>query len=152
MSADPFTVKLADPEDAKEVWRIRFHPLVVPTALGKTVDLATHLEWFSRQYFSTNDNHCFIIKDQGRVVGYCRYDITPVGSYVVSIAVDPAYQAQGLGQILFTFSLAQLKTKRPIIAQIKKENHISKKFVSRLNFIFDHTDQDTDWYRLPYVI
>lgn len=129
-------VRLAAREDAEAVLAIRNDPVtrVQSVQNQEPIPRAAHMLWFERQYFQGLGNMCFVLEIDLQVVGYCRYDLTPNEEYSVSIAVDPAYQGQGLGHELLSHSLQQLNSRRPVVGEVKSDNPASLKLFEKNGF------------------
>ena len=70
-------------------------------------------------------------------VGYVRYDFINKKNLSVSIAIKNKYKRKGFGKQILIKTLKKKKlTKFNIIAVIKKENQISKKFFLDSGFKF----------------
>ena len=120
--------------DSKAIWEIRFHPQVNQLAITKKlVDFTTHHEWFKKKYFSSSVNRCFVLKINGLVKGYCRFDDFK-DSLLVSIAIHPGYQGRGLGSFLLSGAMRLINNKRKILAEIKKGNQTSLKLFKKVGF------------------
>lgn len=144
-----FNVVPATEDDAKAIWKIRYHPSVNQTALNQApVDFSTHAAWFKKQYAVGSDNKCFVLRArvEGQTVGYCRFDLDHEGNFLVSIALHPDYHGQGAGSSLLHSSIAMLAAKQPLIAIIKKDNAASKALFERQGFVMTGEDQEN--YRL----
>lgn len=131
-----YKIEKAGEKDTKRIWEIRNHPLVRKNS-GNTgiISLKNHQEWFKNKYLSNENNFCFIIKDNSEnFFGYCRYDFDEKKEmYIISIAMDPEKQGRGLGSLLLSQSLKQVK-KIPILAKIKKNNIASIKLFEKNGF------------------
>ena len=144
MAEASYIVEPAKLEDAQAIWNIRFHPSVSQRSLKtEAVDFQKHDQWFKDKYFKNHDNKCFVLRSESEAVGYCRFDLEQNGAYLASIAIRPDYQGRGLGQLLFSESLEQLQTTRPILATIKKNNAASLKLFQKNNFMIYKEDGDS---------
>ena len=97
------------------------------------VGLKEHRIWFKRKI---NEKMLFIcsIKDK---IGYVRYDYINKKNLSVSIAIKDKYKRKGFGKQMLIKTLKRKKIfKFNIIAVIKKQNLISKKFFLDSGFKF----------------
>lgn len=123
-------------KDSKRIWEIRNHPLVRKNSNNpKVISFENHKKWFEEKYFSGLNNHCFVLKDKEKVIGYCRFDFNQKDSaYITSIALDPEFQGRGWGHLLLSESLKKIKQNKDILAKVKKNNLSSIKLFQRNNF------------------
>lgn len=128
--------------DSAAVWKIRNHPALRPWFNStEEIDFNSHEEWFKNKYFQDKTNKCFILEIEGRVVGYCRFDLD--GSvYAVSIALDHGSWGKGFGHLLLNKSLNKLKTNKEILATVKKKNESSLNLFKKNNFELDKKDEE----------
>ena len=101
-------------EDEKMIWEIRDHPLIRNISTQtKKISYNQHKVWFEDQYFGNKPNQCFVVEEENKVVGYCRFDFDAVQDcYIVSIALDPGFHGRGLGHKLLSRSLNRLQSKK----------------------------------------
>lgn len=135
-------------EDSKRVWEIRNNFLNRQNSNEQDeIAYQNHEPWFTKKYFSGQDNHLYVIAVDGLVVGYLRFDFEQ-GSYVASIALEPQYQGRGLGSALLTEGLNQSNLAAPMTAQVKKFNPASFKLFQKCGFKI--INEDNDNYFLQY--
>lgn len=104
----------------------------------KEVNLDEHKIWFDKQ---VNKKMLFIFSLKNRI-GYVRYDQIKKNFLSVSIAIKDKYKRKGFGKKMLYKSLKRKKmSKFNIIAVIKKQNLISKKFF--LNYGFKYFKKNT---------
>lgn len=104
----------------------------------KKVNLDEHKIWFDKQ---VNKKMLFIFSLKNRI-GYVRYDQIKKNFLSVSIAIKDKYKRKGFGKKMLYKSLKRKKiSKFNIIAEIKKQNLISKKFF--LNYGFKYFKKNT---------
>lgn len=140
---ESYKVDLATPNDSKTIWKIRFERNVIQQSLNaEVVDFKKHNQWFQDKYFKNNDNKCFVLRLEGKVVGYCCFDLDQYDIYLVSIAICTDFQRKGCGHILFSSALEQFQTIKPILAIIKKSNSASLKLFQKNGFIVYQEDSD----------
>ena len=97
------------------------------------VGLKEHRIWFKKKI---NEKMLFIcsVKDK---IGYVRYDYINKKNLSVSIAIKDKYKRKGFGKQMLIKTLKRKKIfKFNIIAVIKKQNLISKKFFLDSGFKF----------------
>lgn len=143
-----FIVRAAISSDSRRIWEIRNYPQVRQNSNNSTViAFSDHDPWFQAKYFSGADNFCFVLTGQsGDVIGYCRFDYNAdERAYVVSIALDPAYQGRGLGGRLLRESLLKLPPGKKVVADIKKDNIASLALFLKNNF-FQYRDDGANIY------
>lgn len=137
------SVSEASQSDAGRVWEIRYHPSVnAVSGNQEPVDRAASERWFINKYFSGQPNKCFVLKREDTVIGYCRFDSTLNGPYVISIALDPVFRGQGLGQTLLSESLRLFGNTHSFQAVIKKNNQPSLKLFQRNGFVVQSEVED----------
>lgn len=141
-------VRKARPEHVKAIWQIRNSRLVRGNSRNtEKITFKSHRAWFENKYFSDRCNRCFIIKYNGLVAGYCRFDLLKSG-YLVSISIKPAFQGRGLGNILLNKSLKSLKAGKTVLAEIKRDNPASLKLFLKNNF--EVFRQDKEFFYLKF--
>lgn len=91
----------------------------------KMVNLNDHKIWFKKK-IQEKKLFIFILKDK---IGYVRYDQVDKNLLSVSIAIKEKYKRKGFGKKMISKTLKLQKISRfKIIANIKKNNLVSKKF------------------------
>lgn len=127
-------IRSAQADDARRIWEIRNSPEALAVAASQeVVPLAQHIDWFNNKYFQGNGNSCFVSESDNRVIGYCRFDLN-TDKYTVSIAVDPSMHGKGLGTILLSQSIEQLRSSKILHAEVRKFNIASIKMFERTGF------------------
>jgi len=130
-------IRRAKKEDSKRIWQIRNHPLNRKQSHNQEeITFDSHDKWFIDKYFKNKDNYCFVLQENNKVIGYCRFDLDN-NAYIVSIALDPDYHGKGFGSKLLKKSLKEIKKIKKdavIFAEVKKENIPSIKLFERCNF------------------
>ncbi|MBI2057845.1 MAG: GNAT family N-acetyltransferase [Candidatus Yanofskybacteria bacterium] len=141
-------VRPAQLGDAQRIWEIRNEPASLAVAASQEViPLPRHIDWFDSKYFKQDGNFCFVGEVDGNVVGYCRFDLD--GShYLNSIAVSSSMHGKGIGTLLLGQSVAQLKTDKPIHAEVRKYNLASVKIFERNGFQKMSEDEKNIYYQL----
>ena len=138
-------IRLADRDDSRRVWEIRNDPGVrVVSANSQEFSFDSHDVWFESKYFSEGSNYCYVLEVSKTVCGYCRLDFDQEKKwYVVSIALDPKFHGQGLGQYLLAETIKEFDHRGLIFAEIKKTNTPSLKLFEKNNFkIFDEDENN----------
>lgn len=142
------TIRPAQPNDAQRIWEIRNEPESLAVAASpKVIPLSQHIVWFHNKYFKQRDNFCFAGEMDGNVVGYCRFDLNG-DHYLNSIAVSFSTHSKGIGTILLGQSIEQLRTDKPIHAEIRKYNLASIKIFERNGFKKISEDDQNLYYQL----
>jgi spore coat polysaccharide biosynthesis protein SpsF len=143
-------IELATPKDSRKVWEIRNHPNIRNNSLDNSeIDWEDHNKWFNQKYFIQRSGFCFVLKLEGSVAGYIRFDYKEnKDAYLVSIAIDPSHQGKGLGGILLRQSAKLMDPNKKIVAEILINNEISLKMFQKNNFTI--IEQDDDKYLLEY--
>lgn len=138
---DEYTIRTVKREDSKRIWEIRNHPSsLIYSNVQKPILFSRHERWFQNRYFANHDNICFVLEYTSRVIGYCRFDLEK-NHYVVSIALDPEYRGKGLGTLLLSSAISQLKANRPIIAEVLADNPSSLALFEKNHFtLYQQTD------------
>lgn len=131
------SIKSAIMQDAEAVWVIRYHPQVSKESLNITkVSLDEHIKWFKKKYINSPQNYCFVLKKIDRVIGYARFDIQENKELLLSMAIHPEYQRKGYGSFMIQQSLSKLPQRSVITAEVKKDNLVSKKILTKYGFIY----------------
>jgi ribosomal protein S18 acetylase RimI-like enzyme len=100
------------------------------------IDFENHDEWFKNKYFCNKDNICLIAKINKKVAGYCRLDFdNGRKNFIISIAVDQIFQGCGVGNLLLSKSVKEIKKSQEIIAEIKKNNKASLNLFKKNKFV-----------------
>ena len=99
----------------------------------KKISLNEHKVWFSNKI---NEKMLFICSFKDKI-GYVRYDYINKKNLSVSIAIKEKYKRKGFGKQMLIKTLNRKKiSKLNVIAVIKKQNLISKKFFLDSGFKF----------------
>lgn len=142
-----YNIRKIKREDSKRLWEIRNHPKARENSNNpEEIPFAKHDQWFENKYFKNNDNICFVLETEGKVIGYCRFDLGEGKKYIVSIALDNDWQGKGLGHMLLSGALEQLPSSMTISATIKKDNPPSLKLFQKNNFEFISEDEINYYY------
>ena len=141
-------VREASLDDARAVWEMRNDPATRENSNNQgEIPLEQHLEWFKDKYFVHKENLCFVLDEEDKIVGYCRFDLEE-DRYVVSIAIDPTYQGRGLGSALLAEALKRLPDGKEVVAEVKADNQGSLKIFEKNNFKV--VAQDDKIFHLSY--
>lgn len=141
-------IVLAQFEDSRAVWEIRYEPSVNATAMSQAVvDFSVHDAWFKDKYFSGGESKCFVMKIEGRAAGYCRFDKNDAGDFNISIALLPAFQGRGLGQRLLAESMAVMGGGKSFISGIRKDNQASLNLFRKNGFVLTGEDEDQYYFK-----
>lgn len=151
---DHYIIRQVKKEDSRRVWEIRNHPIARKYSChSELIPLESHEPWFENKYFLDSINYCFVLEIPPKlVIGYCRFDYDEnKDSYIISLALDPAYHGRGLGHKLLADSLAQLKATKSILAEIKKVNVPSVGLFKKNKFKV-YKEDDENYYLIlnPY--
>jgi len=78
----------------------------------------------------------WIAADSGHVVGFCLLEPDPGMVWLESLAIDPAHQGRGLGQVLAHRALeaADIRPERPAALEVSSVNQAAIKVYQRLGF------------------
>ena len=99
----------------------------------KKVELKEHGIWFRNKI----DEKMLFICSFKEKIGYVRYDYINEKNLSVSIAIKEKYKRKGFGKQILIKTLKRKKiSKFNIIATIKKQNLVSKKFFLDIGFKF----------------
>lgn len=146
-----YSIVIAGENDAKAVWEIRNSPESRKRSNNAgEVSLESHMKWFRNKYLFGRDNSCFVMRDNsaGRVVGYCRFDLSE-GAYLVSIALDPSYHGKGLGYFLLSGAISKFgHPGKVILAEIQKDNAPSMSIFLKNNFRTYKEDNNNFYLKL----
>ena len=150
MNDEKYIVREAKINDSRQVWGIRNHPICRQNFHDtKEIDFKHHNVWFRNQYFSDNDNHCYVLENKDSVVGYCRFDIKN-NKYLVSIAIDQDCQGKGLGNELLGRACKMFNARKDVLAEIQKINIPSIKIFEKNNFEKYKEDKGYYYYKLGH--
>jgi ribosomal protein S18 acetylase RimI-like enzyme len=87
------------------------------------------------------DFRFFVAEEDGRVVGFCGvlYYESVGRAEVGPIAVDPAFEGNGVGSALLDYSIKFLSEKmvHRLVARVKEENARAREFFERNGFGFE---------------
>ena len=141
-------IRPAQLNDAQRIWEIRNEPTSLAVAAShEVISLFQHITWFENKYFKQEDNFCFVGEVDGNVAGYCRFDLDG-NHYLNSIAIASSMHGKGIGTFLLGQSIEQLKTDKPIHAEIRKHNIASIKIFERNGFKKVSEDKKNIYYQL----
>lgn len=134
-------------KDCKPIWLIRNHPKARKNSLNKKrISYQEHQKWFET-YLKNKDNVCYVLEENEKVLGYCRFDLADQ-ERVVSIAIDSKLQGGGLGSYLLLHGLKRLADKKNITAKVNLNNKISLSLFQKNNFKVVKKDKNN--YHLIY--
>ncbi|PIR74171.1 MAG: hypothetical protein COU35_03885 [Candidatus Magasanikbacteria bacterium CG10_big_fil_rev_8_21_14_0_10_47_10] len=151
MEPAQMTIDEANADDAEAVWRIRYSSEVNAFARTKEIPaLSNHIQWFTKAYIGGGLNRCYVMRTAAEVIGYCRYDVDNDGSYVLSIALDPAYHGQGVGSRLLGETLAMMQKGAEIHAIVSRTNSGSQRLLSKYGFT--ERTRDDAWLHMTKAI
>ncbi len=135
-------VRKATIQDSIRIYEIRNHELVRKNSLNpKIIDFDDHDKWFRNAYFK-NENICFVMEIENRVIGYCRFD-RPGDAFRVSMAIDAEFHGKGLGTIFLQEGLTRMGDHHAFTAEIKMGNIPSLRLFQKNGFITYKTDDTT---------
>ena len=137
MSTLAVTIEKALPSDARAEFEILYHPEInesVASGNRNQVSFEEHDQWFQDRYFTSGDNHCFVLKAAAGIVGYCRFDGEASGSYKISLAIHPRHQGQGLGSRLLAAALEKMGSGKKYTAVIHQSNATSLALFKKFGF------------------
>jgi len=149
-----YAVRAGEKSDSKRIWEIRNDPLSRRySGNPEAIPWEQHQNWFERKYFGGADNHFFVLEKDGQeTIGYCRLDYDGErNSYVVSIALDPQFHSQGLGNILLSETIIKFNGNKDLAAEIQKENIISIKLFQKNNFKILSEDEKNYYLKYAYL-
>ncbi len=78
----------------------------------------------------------YVLKIEGKVVGFCEVSILPPEAELYDIAIDEGFQRQGLATKLLNYVLGQLKLKNcnTIFLEVNSINYSALEFYKKFNF------------------
>lgn len=142
-----YEIRPAKAEDMKKIWEIRNHHSVrIDSTNQEEIPYSSHKKWFIGKYFKDKKNYCFVLEYNKEAIGYCRIDQAENG-YMVSIAINPEFQGKGAGSFLLGESLEELKSEKPILAVVKKENIRSLRLFKKNNFEAYKVDDNNFYFK-----
>lgn len=98
-----------------------------------------HNRWFAHSL--TNPNRIMLMGEMnGEVCGTIRFDLDDVNSdlWRVSIVINPVFRGKGLGRALLDRGCTEMEaieTPRAFIAEIRLDNHASRRIFERCGFV-----------------
>lgn len=132
----------AQEKDSEGIWAIRNNPLNRKNFNDREeIGLGRHKKWFRDKYLGGQRNKCFVLEIDKKVAGYCRFDLENDG-YLTSIAVSPEYAGKGLGGILLSGALKELKSEKDVFAEVRLDNLPSLSIFKKNGFIAYKTDNE----------
>ena len=141
-------IQLAKSEDSRAIYNIRYEPLVDALSRNhEVVSFEKHNVWFKKQYFSGLENKCFVLRVDGVVGGYCRFDKNDKSEFNISIAILPKFQGKGFGKKLLSESMALMGSNKVFIASVFKNNSVSLKLFQRNGFGLINEDKQQYYLR-----
>jgi RimJ/RimL family protein N-acetyltransferase len=102
------------------------------------ISYATHLDWFSTRLTKCKSEPFWIIEFQDRPAGFVRFDSRTKLEFEMSILLAPEVRGKGLGRIAMVESMNRFQndfTGAKVIANVLKNNYISRKFFRSCNFL-----------------
>ncbi len=136
-------VRRAKPEDSLRIWEIRNSPAAKQGSINTDdVPWENHQPWFQQKYLENENNACFVLGHDGKVVGYCRFDLEN-SSFRVSIALDSTLHGMGLGSLFLGEASAQFGKDKTLLAEVKKGNESSVRIFKKNGF---HITGEDDKY------
>ncbi len=134
-------------EDCKDLWVWRNNREVRKICSKlEPVPWSEHKEWF---YLKMNDaqTKIFIAYQKDKKLGVIRFEI--IGKFVrVSVNLNPDFFGRGLGSRLIKLGtekfVTETKSNKPIIAEIKRDNIVSRKAFQKAGFILGNTANKAD--------
>jgi len=117
--------------DSRRIWEIRNDPSSrIYSHDSEIIPFEHHNAWYSEKYFQSNRNKCYVVVEDGYVIGYCRIDLSG-DIYLVSIGIDRAYRNRGYGYLLLS---AAIKGRQKLVAYIFKNNLASQQLFKKVGF------------------
>jgi len=149
-----YMVRTGEKIDSKRIWEIRNHPLSRQySGNPEAIPWKQHQNWFERKYFAGADNHFFVLEKSGEeTIGYCRLDFdSEHNHYIVSVAIDPQFHGQGLGNFLLSETIVKFNGSKNLAAEIQKENIVSVKLFQKNNFKILSEDEKNYYLKYTYL-
>ncbi len=148
--ADIRQVQLAD---SRRIWEIRNQPSARQVSGTKdSFSFESHQAWFQDKYFSNKKYYCLVLTVENQVVGYCRFDIGETDNdYVISIALDAAFQGRGFGSTLLSDAIklfSTLEKNKTITATVDISNKRSMKLFIKHQFKVFQRNKTSQYLRL----
>lgn len=142
MTPESASIRRVRGEDALRIFEIRNHPSIRNRSTQvEKIGWEQHVRWFDEQYARNAGNHCFVLDIDDRVIGYCRFDARDNGDLRVSIAIDPAEQGKGYGQMLLSSALRVMGTESPMVAEVHSGNETSFRLFQKNAFRVTSEDE-----------
>ena len=133
-------------KDIWEIYEISNDPKVRRFSINtKPITEEEHKEWFN----SVDKTLFFVAESEGKVVGQVRFKKAGGRTFEVSISVHPSWRGRGLGKFLLGRGLEELFKRFPgaiVIAKIKRENEISKRFFKNFGFELQNSKGEIETY------
>lgn len=139
-------LRLSNESDCLDLLAWRNDPLSVRMSLSESeVNLREHLDWF-HTIVNSDDTVLLIGINNGRKIGYCRFDIENSSVAEVSVAVNPSVRGLRFGDTLLRRAIKEfLKCRRvDLKAYIKKDNSVSRRLFESNNFSVQGVANDSN--------
>jgi len=145
-------VRPALPEDGQDLLDWRNDPATCANSLtGTGVEVAGHFAWLNR-VLAAPDHLLLIGEAQGRKIGMVRFDRLWSAEWRVSITVAPEARGRGLGKTMMAAAMARLAAQfgpQPLLAEVRQENHPSRRLFEANGFANGPAEDGVLRYRHP---
>ncbi len=106
--------------------------------VSKPIIWEEHEEWFSHRINKDKSPFYILVDESEQVMSVVRFDYKQDGDYVVSVNLSPDFRGRGLGTLVLTETLRQLKTDfspKSVRAVIKNDNEASRRAFIKAGFV-----------------
>lgn len=126
-------------KDTRFLWELRNDKNIRRNFFDSSpIPYSKHLNWFNDKLTSVN-TYIFIIKnEQGKRIGYVRFEREKDNDWKVSVAIAPEFQGKGYGSLAITMGcrrLFKIVDVKKIVAYILKDNLASFNVFRKAGFL-----------------
>ena len=141
-----FEITEAKASDAEEIVRIQFASWLVtyPNAeaniteedvRAKFANLEKRTVGVRAQIESPREGLAtIVIKENGKVVGYCQTEKHEIENHVNALYLDPMYRGKNVGSTIFRKALEELGNEKPVGLEVVNYNERAIEFYKRFGF------------------
>ena len=93
-------------------------------------------EAFYNELHQNRFAHYLVLEEDGKVIGYCGAWLVVDEAHITNIAVLPAYQGKGFGEVLLSSMIAECKERaiERMTLEVRASNHVAQGLYKKLGF------------------
>lgn len=98
------------------------------------------LPWSREAFYNELHQNRFayylVLEEDGKVIGYCGAWLVVDEAHITNIAVLPAYQGKGFGEVLLSSMIAECKERaiERMTLEVRASNHVAQGLYKKLGF------------------